>query len=113
MTQSSLVEPPPWDPGVQNERTRLAWQRTTLSGLTCSLVVARLLADLSLGLAIAVGLAAVLSSAALGWFSTRRYAENQIALHGDGVLPGARSQLVLTALVIITAVGGVGYVAVQ
>ena len=113
MTQSNLVEPPPWDPGMQNERTRLAWQRTTLSGLTCSLVVSRLLAELSLSLAITVGLAAVLSSAVLGWFSTRRYAENQIALHGHGLIAGARSHLVLTGLVIITALGGVGYVAVQ
>ncbi|MET0694926.1 MAG: DUF202 domain-containing protein [Propionibacteriaceae bacterium] len=98
---------------MQNERTRLAWQRTILSGLTCSLLVARLLAELALGLAIAVGLVAILSSAALGLFSTRRYLTNQIALHGHGRIAAARTQLVLTALVVVTAIGGIWYVAVQ
>jgi uncharacterized membrane protein YidH (DUF202 family) len=112
MSEARLAEQP-WDPGMQNERTRLAWQRTTLSGLTCSLLVARLLAERYLALAIAVGLAAVLSSAILGWFSSRRYTDNQVALHGDGTLSGGRSHLVLTGLVTVTAVGALWYVVLQ
>jgi hypothetical protein len=57
----------PWDPGLQNERTGLAWQRTMLSGLTCGVLVARVLAEVSVGLAILTGLLALLSTAALGW----------------------------------------------
>jgi uncharacterized membrane protein YidH (DUF202 family) len=112
VSQVGGVEPP-WDPGMQNERTRLAWQRTTLSGLTCSLLVARLLVEWSLVLAIAVGLAAVLSSAALGWFASRRYVDNQLALYGHGVLGTGRSHIVLTGLVAVTAVGGACYVGLQ
>lgn len=102
---------PPWDPGMQNERTRLAWQRTTLSGLACSLLVARLLAATSLALAIAVGLTAVLNSAALGWFSTKRYADNHLALHTHRATGGARAQFVVTALVAVTALGALSYIA--
>ena len=55
----------PWDPGLQNERTGLAWQRTMLAGLVCSLLVARLLAEVWLPLAVLVGLAALLGTR--GW----------------------------------------------
>ena len=104
---------PPWDPGMQNERTRLAWQRTTLSGLACSLLVARFLAATSLAMAIAVGLAAVLSSATLGWFSTKRYADNHLALHSSRRMAGARAQFVVAALVVVTALGALVYVATR
>jgi uncharacterized membrane protein YidH (DUF202 family) len=102
----------PWDSGLQNERTRLAWQRTSLSGLVCSLLVARLLAPISLPLAVLVGLAAVLSTAALSWFSINRYAGVHDALHRNRPIGDGRSHLAVTALVLITAVGSIAYVAI-
>ena len=58
-------------PGLQNERTGLAWQRTMLSGLTCSVLVARLLASVSTTLAVIIGLLALLGTggARRGWRS--------------------------------------------
>jgi len=100
----------PWDIGMQNERTRLAWQRTMLAGLACSLLVARLLAPSSLGLSIAIGLAAVLSTAALAWISIRRYVDNNSALQLEHPIGDARSQAIVAALVILTAIGSVVYV---
>jgi uncharacterized membrane protein YidH (DUF202 family) len=95
----------PWDPGVQNERTGLAWQRTMLAGLTCSLLVARLLAEISVVLAVLTGLVALLTTAALGWIAVSRFRSNSQALHAHRPIGDARPQALISVVVTVTAFG--------
>jgi uncharacterized membrane protein YidH (DUF202 family) len=99
-----------WDPGVQNERTALAWQRTLLSGLACALLVARLLATVWLPLAISVGVAALASSAVLSGVVISRYRANHRALVSEHRLPDAKTPFLVAVLVSLTAIGAIGYV---
>jgi uncharacterized membrane protein YidH (DUF202 family) len=99
----------PWDPGLQNERTGLAWQRTMLAGLTCGLLVARLLASLSVVLAVAVGVAALLVTAALGWLAILRFRTANVALHAEQPLGDGRAPLLITGLMLVTALGALLY----
>lgn len=95
----------PWDPGLQNERTGLAWQRTMLAGLTSGLLVSRLLAELSLTLAVVIGLLALLTTAVLGGMAISRFRDHNRALHAGEVIGDARPKLLITGLVSLTAVG--------
>ena len=95
----------PWDPGLQNERTGLAWQRTMLAGLTCCLLVVRLLAELSVMLAVFTGLIALLATALLGGMAIRRFRYHHDALHAGDLIGDARAKLLITSLVSLTAVG--------
>ncbi len=95
----------PWDPGLQNERTGLAWQRTMLSGLTCGILVARVLAEVSVSLAVLTGLLALLGTAALGGMAISRFRGNDRALHARRPIGDARPQLLITGLVAVTALG--------
>lgn len=97
------IQPRPWDPGLQNERTGLAWQRTLLSGLACGLVVARLLAPVSWAAALVTGLLAVLGTAALGVLALHRFRRNDAAVRQQQPLADGRSPLLLTGLVTVTA----------
>jgi uncharacterized membrane protein YidH (DUF202 family) len=99
------MTPGPWDPGLQNERTGLAWQRTMLSGLTCSLLVARLLADVALIAAVFTGLLALLGTALLGGMAIRRFRAYSRALHAGEAIGDARPKLVITGMVSLTAIG--------
>jgi uncharacterized membrane protein YidH (DUF202 family) len=101
---------PPWDTGLQIERTGLAWQRTLLSGLGISLLVARFVASLSLALAVVVGVAALLGTAALGWLAVLRFRATHMALHADRPVGDARAQLLITALTLMTGIGALLYV---
>jgi uncharacterized membrane protein YidH (DUF202 family) len=93
----------PWDPGLQSERTALAWQRTLLSGLACSLVVARLLALVSWPAAVVAGIAAVVTTAALGVLARRRFRRNDDAVRDRRPLADAHAPLLLSVLVVLTA----------
>jgi uncharacterized membrane protein YidH (DUF202 family) len=95
----------PWDSGVQNERTGLAWQRTMLAGLTCSLLVARLLAEISVVLAVLTGLVALLTTAALGWMAISRFRVHSHALHAERPLGDARPHGLISVVVALTALG--------
>jgi uncharacterized membrane protein YidH (DUF202 family) len=102
----------PWDPGLQNERTGLAWQRTMLAGLTCSVLVARLLASVSLMLSVIIGLLALLCTATLGYVAIRRFRSNNIAIHRDDALGDGKVNALTSLLVVLTALGGLLYVAI-
>jgi uncharacterized membrane protein YidH (DUF202 family) len=102
----------PWDPGLQNERTGLAWQRTMLAGLTCSLLVARLLASISILLSVILGLVALLCTAGLGWLAIRRFRLNNLAIHREEALGDGRANVLLSVLVVLTAAGALLYISV-
>ena len=102
----------PWDPGLQNERTGLAWQRTMLAGLTCGLLVARLLASISLTVAIIIGLLALLCTAGLGYVAIRRFRLNSMAIHREEGLGDGKANALISILVVTTALGGLLYIAV-
>jgi uncharacterized membrane protein YidH (DUF202 family) len=103
---------PPWDPGLQNERNRLAWQRTMLAGLTCSLLVARLLTSISLVISVIIGLLALLCMAGLSYVAIRRFRLNNLAIHREEALGDGKANGLISMLLVITAVAGLLYVSV-
>lgn len=100
----------PWDPGLQHERTGLAWQRTALSGLACSLLVARLLVSLSVTLAVVTGVLALGTTVGLGAVAVDRFHRNGRALAAGEPLGDARPQALAAVLVGLTALAALVYV---
>jgi uncharacterized membrane protein YidH (DUF202 family) len=102
----------PWDPGLQNERTGLAWQRTMLAGLTCGLLVSRLLASISLIFAVIMGLLALLCTAGLGYIAIRRFRLNSMAVHREEALGDGKLNALISMLVVITALAALLYISI-
>ncbi len=92
-----------YDPGLQPERTDLAWRRTALSIVVGGLVGLRLLPSvLGSGGAVLAGVGTV-AGLACGLLAARRSRRTLAFLrHGEGELPDGRLNL---ALVVITAGG--------
>ena len=96
------------DSGLQPERTRLAWQRTTLTALASLLVILRLLVDVSPLLA---GLAAgwtVLALAIPVWSATRWQVQHPTL--DDVHRTDGRAPAVLALIVGLACVAAFGYV---
>jgi uncharacterized membrane protein YidH (DUF202 family) len=95
------------EPTLPAERTRLAWQRTVLAGLVCLLGVLRLLAEVSVPLVAAVGLALLLGAVALVTATIRGAVRGRVLFTDTAV---GRNAALLTALVSVACVGGIVYV---
>lgn len=91
-----------FDPGAQNERTALAWQRTALSLMAGSAVLARLTYERLGLLSLAGVLVAFVLSSWVFWESRGRYAHSagvRVRVRGRG----GRSAVALTAAVVAIA----------
>lgn len=92
----------PEPPGLANERTALAWQRTALSVVVAALVVARLtIGRVGLGVVLLAAAGAVLG----GWVALEGLARYR-ARHGEprsGPGRGGRATLLLTGTVVLLA----------
>jgi uncharacterized membrane protein YidH (DUF202 family) len=93
----------PFDPGLQPERTALAWRRTTISLMLGSLVALRLLPPVLGQWSLAVGFLGLGLAAFLWRQAARRASDTADALNTAGHLPDGRLLLQLGGTV--TAAG--------
>ena len=100
----------PWDPGLQNERTALAWIRTSLAALGVALVLARTTATEHAILSITLAVTSVLVA---GWAVRRagqRYSKSARSLAQQQALPDGGLPAILTALSALIGVAGLAYI---
>ena len=102
---------PLYDPGLQPERTRLAWRRTLLTLAIGTLVALRFLPGTVGVWSLGVGL---LTSAVLWWLATLRARHTHVALVvAPGPLPGGALLFGLAIVAVVVAVSGLLGVAVS
>lgn len=89
-----------WNAGLQPERTALSWRRTGLALLGGSLLLARVLAEVSVPLALTVGALGLLASIAILVAVERRYRSHHLRLTAAG---GQRVTLAGGALPLLVA----------
>ncbi|WP_432559960.1 YidH family protein [Granulicoccus sp. GXG6511] len=102
-----------WDVGLQPERTRLAWQRTSLALLTAGLVVARFVGHHHATIGVAAAAAAAFLAGATGVASTRRYRNANRRLDLDRPLQGGLVPLLMTLAFLVVGIGAAIYVLVS
>lgn len=100
----------PWDPGLQIERTTLAWVRTTLAFVAGLLVLLRLIANHSTLAAAACAALTLPLGCFVGWITWRRHLHGERQLHADQPLPSGRRPAAITLLAILTGCFGLIYV---
>ena len=86
----------PWDPGLQVERTTLAWLRTALAFVIGLLVLIRLILHHSVVAGVVCAVLTLPLGVAIAWFTWQRHHRTEHSLRSerplpDAVLPGAVS----------------------
>jgi O-antigen/teichoic acid export membrane protein len=95
-----------WDPGLQAERTSLSWQRVNLAGLAASLVSARLVVEIHPLIGYTLAVLSSSAAAVLTFVHGRRLVRINAALFAGRPVPDARVYLILLALLVLVAFGG-------
>jgi putative membrane protein len=98
-----------WDPGLQPERTHLAWQRTWLALLSAGLVAARLIGHHSVAAGSAIAAGSLLLAGGLGWVGSRRYAELHRELQAETPLGRGAFNVLVLGLFLVVGTGGLAY----
>lgn len=100
-----------WDPGLQPERTSLAWQRVNLAGLGASLVSARLVVETHPVIGYTLAALSATVAGVVTVVHARRLRRTLAALFAGARLPDARVHALLVALLVLIAIGGLVFVA--
>lgn len=102
-----------FDPGAQNERTAMAWTRTTLALLVGVVLAARLAAE-PLGI-VAVVFGVVVASLALAMLvlARRRYRRAHDALHAEDALPDGKLPAMVTVIAVLLALLEITYTVID
>jgi uncharacterized membrane protein YidH (DUF202 family) len=102
-----------FDPGLQPERTELAWRRTSLAVTVGALVALRLLPPTLGSWSISVGLVGLVMAVLIWVLAYRRARHTNQALHERGQLPGGGLLLLLATATTAGAAFGLLYVALR
>ncbi len=92
----------PWDPGLQTQRTALAWMRTGLGLAGVCLLLTRLTPASGI-VALVAGLGGAAAAAMLVSVQSSRHRRREDRLHAGHLVPSARACLALTAGVVLLA----------
>jgi uncharacterized membrane protein YidH (DUF202 family) len=98
------------DPGLQPERTAMAWTRTAVALAAVSLLFLRWVPQHG-GAAAVLAAAGVLAAVALAWTQRRRHPRRSAAFAGDAVPADLPHAAALTGLVVVVALAGLVVVA--
>ncbi|BAK33741.1 hypothetical protein MLP_07270 [Microlunatus phosphovorus NM-1] len=95
------------EPTMPAERTRLAWTRTTLAGVVCLLGVLRLLAEVSVPLVAAVGIALLIAGALVAGVRIRSRVQRRQLTTETAV---GRNAALLTTVASLACLSAMAYV---
>ncbi len=102
-----MTDEEPWDPGLQPERTALAWRRSVLGILIGSVAVIRILPPVVGVWSLSIGIVGILASTALWVAGAARLRRIDRALRAERSLPGGLLLAMLAATVMAAAAAGI------